>query len=83
MTSGLYQGSFQSDMCTTLIRPTMPAEKSPAWLFSRQKQTILTRVWSGHFRTLTFKDVNKVFPTCVRGSGCQASPKHILTSLCL
>ncbi|GFY14785.1 RNase H domain-containing protein [Trichonephila clavipes] len=35
---------------------------------SRKEQTILTRFWSGHLRTLTFRDGNKVFPTCVRCS---------------
>ncbi|GFV78646.1 RNase H domain-containing protein [Trichonephila clavipes] len=48
---------------------------------SRQQQTILTRFRRGHLRTLTFKDGNKVFPTCVRCSPCQASPAHILYSL--
>ncbi|GFV57815.1 uncharacterized protein TNCV_3071941 [Trichonephila clavipes] len=45
---------------------------------SRQEQIILTRFWSGDLRTLTFRDGNKVFPTCVRCSACQASPEHIL-----
>ncbi|GFT51180.1 RNase H domain-containing protein [Trichonephila clavipes] len=48
---------------------------------SRQEQTILTRFQSGHLRALTFKDKNKVFPTCVRCSACQASPEHILDCL--
>ncbi|GFY20356.1 hypothetical protein TNCV_209881 [Trichonephila clavipes] len=33
-----------------------------------RKKTILTRFQSGHLRTLTFKDGNKVLPTCVRCS---------------
>ncbi|GFS60444.1 hypothetical protein TNCV_946991 [Trichonephila clavipes] len=33
---------------------------------SRQEQTILTRFRSGHLRTLTLKDGNKVFPTCAQ-----------------
>ncbi|GFT37912.1 RNase H domain-containing protein [Trichonephila clavipes] len=48
---------------------------------SRQEQTILTRFQSGHLRALTFRDGNKVFPTCVRCSACQASPEHILDCL--
>ncbi|GFV58906.1 RNase H domain-containing protein [Trichonephila clavipes] len=48
---------------------------------SRQEQIILTRFRSCHLRTLTFKDGNKVFPTCVRCSACQASPEHILDCL--
>ncbi|GFX02532.1 RNase H domain-containing protein [Trichonephila clavipes] len=48
---------------------------------SRQEQTILTRFRSGHLRTLIFRDGNKVFPTCVRCSACQASPEHILDCL--
>ncbi|GFX30113.1 uncharacterized protein TNCV_2618231 [Trichonephila clavipes] len=48
---------------------------------SRQEQTILTHFRSGHLRTLTFKDGNIVFPTCVRCSACQASPVHILDCL--
>ncbi|PRD26999.1 UNVERIFIED_CONTAM: Nucleoporin [Trichonephila clavipes] len=40
---------------------------------SRQELTILTHFRSGHLRTLTFRDDNKVFPTCVRCSACQAS----------
>ncbi|GFX17142.1 RNase H domain-containing protein [Trichonephila clavipes] len=48
---------------------------------SRQEKTILTRFRSGHLRTLTFKDGNKAFPTCVRCSACQASPKHIFDCL--
>ncbi|GFU86681.1 RNase H domain-containing protein [Trichonephila clavipes] len=46
-----------------------------------QEQTILTRFRSGHLRTLTFKDENKVFLTCVRCSPCHASPEHILDCL--
>ncbi|GFT81186.1 hypothetical protein TNCV_3345531 [Trichonephila clavipes] len=50
-----------------------------AWpWYSRQEQTILTRFRSVHLLTLTFKDGNKVLPTCVRCSTCQASPEHIL-----
>ncbi|GFY11073.1 RNase H domain-containing protein [Trichonephila clavipes] len=45
---------------------------------SRQEQTILSRFQSGHLRILTFKDGNKVFPTCVRYSACKVSEKHIL-----
>ncbi|GFV72920.1 RNase H domain-containing protein [Trichonephila clavipes] len=45
---------------------------------SRQKQTILTHFRSGHIRTLTFRNGNKVFPTCVRCSAYQASPENIL-----
>ncbi|GFV33196.1 RNase H domain-containing protein [Trichonephila clavipes] len=45
---------------------------------TRQEQTILTRFRSGPLQTLTFRDRNKVFPTCVRSSACQASPEHIL-----
>ncbi|GFW15610.1 RNase H domain-containing protein [Trichonephila clavipes] len=48
---------------------------------SRQEQTILTRFRSGHLRTLTFRDGNKAFPTCVRFSACQASLEHILDCL--
>ncbi|GFY35456.1 RNase H domain-containing protein [Trichonephila clavipes] len=48
---------------------------------SRKEQTILTRFRSGHLRTLTFRDGNKVFPTCVRCSACQVSPEHILDYL--
>ncbi|GFX32122.1 RNase H domain-containing protein [Trichonephila clavipes] len=44
---------------------------------SRQNQTILIHFRSGHLLTLTFKDRNKVFPTCVRCSACQASPENI------
>ncbi|GFV13922.1 uncharacterized protein TNCV_523991 [Trichonephila clavipes] len=50
-------------------------------IWSRQEQAILTRFWSGHLRTLTSKDGNKVFPTCVRCSACQTSPEHILDCL--
>ncbi|GFW07691.1 RNase H domain-containing protein [Trichonephila clavipes] len=39
---------------------------------NRQEQTILTHFRSGHLRTLTFRDGNKIFPTCVRCSACQA-----------
>ncbi|GFT30666.1 uncharacterized protein TNCV_77431 [Trichonephila clavipes] len=45
---------------------------------NRQEQTILTPFRSDHLRTLTFKDENKVFPSCVRCSACQASLAHIL-----
>ncbi|GFY31213.1 RNase H domain-containing protein [Trichonephila clavipes] len=48
---------------------------------SRKEQTILTRFRSGHLRTLTFTDGNKMCPTCVRCSACQASPEHILDCL--
>ncbi|GFV50731.1 RNase H domain-containing protein [Trichonephila clavipes] len=44
----------------------------------RQKQTILTRFRSDQLRTLTFKNKNKVLPTCVGCSACQASPEYIL-----
>ncbi|GFW42169.1 uncharacterized protein TNCV_1206251 [Trichonephila clavipes] len=47
----------------------------------RQEQTILTRFWSGHLRTLTFRDGNKVYPTCVRCSAYLVSPEHILDCL--
>ncbi|GFV67730.1 RNase H domain-containing protein [Trichonephila clavipes] len=60
------------------------AKRPGASLFlqcSRKEHTILTRFRSGHLRTLTFRDGNKVFPTCVRCSACQASPEHILDSL--
>ncbi|GFU71152.1 RNase H domain-containing protein [Trichonephila clavipes] len=49
--------------------------------YSSREQTIPTRFRSGHLRTLTFKDGNKVFPTCVRCSASQASPEHILDCL--
>ncbi|GFU52247.1 RNase H domain-containing protein [Trichonephila clavipes] len=49
--------------------------------YSRKEQTILTRFRSGHLRTLTFRDGNKVFPTCIMCSACQASPEHILDCL--
>ncbi|GFX85588.1 RNase H domain-containing protein [Trichonephila clavipes] len=39
--------------------------------YRRQEQTILTRFQSGHLRTLTFRDGNKVFPTCERGQDIQ------------
>ncbi|GFX56354.1 uncharacterized protein TNCV_2242861 [Trichonephila clavipes] len=42
-----------------------------------REQTILTRFRSDHLRTLTFRDGNKVFPTWVRSSVCQASQEHI------
>ncbi|GFX98388.1 RNase H domain-containing protein [Trichonephila clavipes] len=48
---------------------------------SRQEQTILIRFRSGHLQILTLRDGNKVFPTCVRCSACQASPGHILDCL--
>ncbi|GFW17783.1 RNase H domain-containing protein [Trichonephila clavipes] len=48
---------------------------------SRKEQTIPTHFQSGHLRTLTFRDSNKVFPTCVRCSASQASPEHILDCL--
>ncbi|GFV69437.1 RNase H domain-containing protein [Trichonephila clavipes] len=48
---------------------------------SRKEQNILTRFWCGHLRTLTFRDCNKVFPTCVRCSVYQASPEQILDCL--
>ncbi|GFV74151.1 RNase H domain-containing protein [Trichonephila clavipes] len=35
---------------------------------SRMEQSILTHFQSGHLRTLTFRDGNKFFPTCVRCS---------------
>ncbi|GFW70600.1 RNase H domain-containing protein [Trichonephila clavipes] len=35
----------------------------------------------GHLQTLTFRDGNKVLPTCVRCSACQSSPEHILDCL--
>ncbi|GFW11961.1 MFS-type transporter SLC18B1 [Trichonephila clavipes] len=48
---------------------------------SNQEQTIPTRFWSCHLQTLTFMDGNKVLPTCVRCSACQACPEHILDLL--
>ncbi|GFY16896.1 RNase H domain-containing protein [Trichonephila clavipes] len=46
-----------------------------------KEQTILIRFRSGHLRTLTLRDGNKVFPTCVRCFACQISPEHILDCL--
>ncbi|GFW04187.1 RNase H domain-containing protein [Trichonephila clavipes] len=48
---------------------------------SRKEQPVLTRFRSGHLRTLTLRDGNKVFPTCVSCSACQASPELILDCL--
>ncbi|GFW53645.1 uncharacterized protein TNCV_4815461 [Trichonephila clavipes] len=68
-----------------LIRPKGMGFRSGLFLVpfqcSRQEQIILTRFWSGHLQTLTFKDENKVLPTCVWCSACQASPEHILDCL--
>ncbi|GFS89239.1 RNase H domain-containing protein [Trichonephila clavipes] len=50
---------------------------------SRNEQNILTRFRSGNLRTLTFRDDNKVFSTCVRCSACQSSPELILDCLAL
>ncbi|GFX89067.1 RNase H domain-containing protein [Trichonephila clavipes] len=61
--------------------PLICSELHSIYINNRQEQTILTRFWSGHLQTLTFKDVKKVFPTCVRCSACQASPEHILDCL--
>ncbi|PRD32237.1 UNVERIFIED_CONTAM: hypothetical protein NCL1_21119 [Trichonephila clavipes] len=49
--------------------------------YSRQEQTILTRIRIGHLRTLNFRDGNKVSPTCKRCSAHQASPEHIFDCL--
>ncbi|GFV35385.1 RNase H domain-containing protein [Trichonephila clavipes] len=38
----------------------------------RQEQAILTSFWSGHLRTLTFRDKIKFLPTCVGCCACQA-----------
>ncbi|GFU22087.1 dynein heavy chain 11, axonemal [Trichonephila clavipes] len=45
------------------------------------RQTAGTLIRSDNLPTLTFKDVSKVFPTCVRCSAFQAPPKHILDCL--
>ncbi|GFV61258.1 uncharacterized protein TNCV_891051 [Trichonephila clavipes] len=48
---------------------------------NRKEQITLTRFWSGHLRSLTSRDGNKVFPNCVRCSASQASPEYIFDCL--
>ncbi|GFX94671.1 RNase H domain-containing protein [Trichonephila clavipes] len=73
----------QSTILLLITGMTLNALKGGSLSFqcSRQEQIILTHLQSGYLRTLNFKDRNKVFPTCVRCSACQASPEHFLDYL--
>ncbi|GFT63215.1 autophagy protein 5 [Trichonephila clavipes] len=47
----------------------------------RDRQTALSRFFSGHIRYLTFEQGRKFFPECHRCEADQASPSHILNCL--
>ncbi|GFX38523.1 RNase H domain-containing protein [Trichonephila clavipes] len=48
---------------------------------NNKQSTVPPAYHCDYIRTLTFKDGNKVLPTCVKCSACQASPEHILDCL--
>ncbi|GBN88233.1 hypothetical protein AVEN_20395-1 [Araneus ventricosus] len=67
-----------------LIPPEHQGSRSGGCLSSdcsRRDQTTLTRVLSGHIRSLTFSDNSKCFEICPKCTAEQATPDHILACL--
>ncbi|XP_071041949.1 uncharacterized protein [Parasteatoda tepidariorum] len=48
---------------------------------NRKDQTALTRLISGHLKSLSFEGSIKIYPNCPRCHNMQASPQHILDCL--
>ena len=49
----------------------------------RQDQTALSRLKSGHLRTLRFSGGNKIFPTCTKCNTSEATAEHLLRCIAL
>ncbi|GFV49991.1 RNase H domain-containing protein [Trichonephila clavipes] len=61
--------------------PLTYSELHSTYINNKQSTVPPDHHWSGHLRTLTFRNGNKVFPTLVRFSASQASVEHILDCL--
>ncbi|UYV61154.1 hypothetical protein LAZ67_1003608 [Cordylochernes scorpioides] len=47
-------------------------------VLSREQQSLISRLKSGHLRTMTFQNGCKVFPLCTKCNSQPATPRHII-----
>ncbi|UYV83115.1 hypothetical protein LAZ67_22002256 [Cordylochernes scorpioides] len=53
-------------------------ETSTGSVLPREQQSLISRLKSGHLRTMTFQNGCKVFPLCTKCNSQPATPRHII-----
>nr|XP_042913188.1 uncharacterized protein LOC122273183 [Parasteatoda tepidariorum] len=82
-----YYYKTQEDLASWLVPPKHHwyQSTSPGGALNircnRKVQTALTRLISGHLKSLSFEGSIKIYPNCPRCHNMQASPQHILDCL--